>query len=269
MRHEVVEDGAARCALFVLTLTATLNAVGCSRSQNMATPPPPHREPASAPTAAMLERTSLVYCAEVSRRVTAEDCAHFRDLAAHVRSGEGAFNAPDPMRRGETVTMQLVVANRMTGAPGPTPVDIVHDLPGTTTPITVKLGDEMAAELSGDAFEIKAMSPRIQPLPRDSVVSWEWQATARSAGKHVLTLKTMVTGETVDGTQVTLSSSVVKRSITVQVGFLGRLQDVLSGLPAWLKGLTAAVAALTGLVAAVWQLWAALRRKREGETGKT
>jgi hypothetical protein len=51
----------------------------------------------------------LPFCEEVGRRVSAADCADYQRLAEGATRGMAAFNAPDPMRRGETHSLQLAI----------------------------------------------------------------------------------------------------------------------------------------------------------------
>ncbi|MGE0742434.1 MAG: hypothetical protein AB7O98_13925 [Hyphomonadaceae bacterium] len=50
------------------------------------------------------------YCAEVSRRISPEDCETFGRLADEASEGIAAFNAPNPMQRGEAHTLQLAIS---------------------------------------------------------------------------------------------------------------------------------------------------------------
>jgi hypothetical protein len=53
-----------------------------------------------------------VYCPAVEARVTREDCEDLTRADAEVRPGAAAFNVPDPMRRGQTVQVHLVIDRR-------------------------------------------------------------------------------------------------------------------------------------------------------------
>lgn len=54
------------------------------------------------------------FCEEVGRRVSPEDCADFAALAENAAAGEAAFNAPDPMQRGQVHTLQLAISYALT-----------------------------------------------------------------------------------------------------------------------------------------------------------
>lgn len=53
-----------------------------------------------------------VYCPVVEERVTRQNCEDLTRADAEVRPGAAAFNVPDPMRRGDTVAVHLVIDRR-------------------------------------------------------------------------------------------------------------------------------------------------------------
>lgn len=53
-----------------------------------------------------------VYCPAVEQRVRPADCEDLTRADAEVRQGAAAFNVPDPMRRGETFDVHLVIDRR-------------------------------------------------------------------------------------------------------------------------------------------------------------
>jgi hypothetical protein len=63
------------------------------------------------------------YCSAVSKFVAPKDCEDFTRQAAFQDDGHASFNAPNPMRRGDTVAVWLAVADqphRAEAAPAPT-----------------------------------------------------------------------------------------------------------------------------------------------------
>ena len=58
------------------------------------------------------------FCDEIGRRVPVEQCEDFTHLADRAEAGVAAFNAPDPIRRGEAHTLQLAISD------APTPEEI-------------------------------------------------------------------------------------------------------------------------------------------------
>ncbi|MEO7178166.1 MAG: hypothetical protein ABIW83_04925 [Allosphingosinicella sp.] len=53
-----------------------------------------------------------VYCPAVEQRVSPADCEDLTRADSEVRPGSAAFNVPDPMRRGETFEVHLVIDRR-------------------------------------------------------------------------------------------------------------------------------------------------------------
>ncbi|HEX8061608.1 MAG TPA: hypothetical protein VF535_00160 [Allosphingosinicella sp.] len=53
-----------------------------------------------------------VYCPAVEARVTPQDCEDLTRADAEVRPGEAAFTAPEPMQRGHTFDVHLVIDRR-------------------------------------------------------------------------------------------------------------------------------------------------------------
>jgi len=72
-------------------------------------PSAPASEPALGSAAQPTE-----FCAEVGRRVSPQDCADFAALSEDAAQGAAAFNAPDPMERGEVHTLQLAISFALT-----------------------------------------------------------------------------------------------------------------------------------------------------------
>jgi hypothetical protein len=96
---------------FPVALTACLALAACDsgppsapgNAVDMAEAPAGDAAPAAGP---------LVFCDVIQQRVAASDCDDLRALKDDVRKGGAALNAPDPMMRGETVAVHLVVDRR-------------------------------------------------------------------------------------------------------------------------------------------------------------
>lgn len=95
-----------------LAAIAALALVGCGE---LSEAPPeenvgaPSEGVATEPTPGSAEGATE-FCAEVGRRVSPQDCADFAELAGDAAEGVAAFNAPDPMERGEVHTLQLAIS---------------------------------------------------------------------------------------------------------------------------------------------------------------
>ena len=85
------------------------------------------------------------FCPELQRMVTDEDCTLAKDLVARAETGVAAFNAPSPMTRGKSETLQLVLAF---APPAPTPVaDPVAETLSTATAATKRAGDSVTSSM--------------------------------------------------------------------------------------------------------------------------
>ncbi|MFT3727822.1 MAG: hypothetical protein QM759_08370 [Terricaulis sp.] len=230
---------------------------------------------------------NAIFCAEVARRVTPEQCDTYQKLAQSAMRGMAAFNAPNPMQRGEARTLQLAIAapppppptstpeptrseeqldrpslSGATNAGAPqTPSDVVNQLPGQTVEFKPLVGRFMRAELAGAGFEITKQSPEQQEVTNDSVTTWTWQVVARQGGDRSLTLTTVVVGCTEGGGEcVPLRSTTQNYTVRVAVAPLDQAKDFLLGLPGWIKILSGVIAALAGLLTAIAALRGATRK---------
>jgi hypothetical protein len=240
------------------------------------------------------------FCAEVGRRVSAQDCADFAALAEDAQAGSAAFNAPDPMERGETHTLQLAISYALSEeqtrareeaarleaehavealrsedtspAPAPTrsagtaapltPSETVDPLQGETVEFTPLVGRFMRAELVGNGFDITPLTPASQEVLPDSVTTWSWRVVATEGGRRSLTLRTVVEGCTAEGQCYPLRSTSQNYDVTVTVGLVGQLQDALTAAPNWLRLVAGVLTALAVLVGAWFGLRNAFRKGR-------
>lgn len=85
------------------------------------------------------------YCQLVQAYVLPEDCAEFEKQAARQTDGTAAFNAPNPLERGESFTVWLAVA-----AHPPQPVATPTPPPPRPTPEAPDPSDAPSADPSGE-----------------------------------------------------------------------------------------------------------------------
>lgn len=98
---------------------AALMLAACGQVEMSSEPAPADEAPSASATAT--EEEAGEFCAEVGRRVSAADCEVYEQLAESATRGMAAFNAPDPMRRGETHMLQLAVSFAPPEQPQPAP----------------------------------------------------------------------------------------------------------------------------------------------------
>lgn len=256
-------------ARFRHALMAALLLAACGQVSERSAP----ADSESTAPAASAQAEETVFCPEIERRWSARECEDFTNLARSAEAGAAAFNAPDPMERGETHTLQLAVSyapperEEEAARPPPadpqplTPSETVDPLPGATVEFTPLVGRFMRAELTGAGFDIEPVGPASREVLPDSVTTWSWQVIARQRGTQALTLTTVVEGCPADGGAcIPLRSTTQNYTVNVAVSPVGEVRDVLAGMPDWIKIGSAIIAALAGLVTAMFGLRSALRK---------
>ena len=282
----------------LIALALALSACGQTTSVTEPAPPASSEEPAATPTDEQAE-----FCAEVGRRLSVTDCADLSTLADQARHGVAAFNAPNPMQRGEVHTLQLAISYAPTEeqlarraeqealeerlrnsgasasaacdpvtstdcerppAASPTPGEIIDPLQGDTVEYTPLVGRFMRAELTGNGFEITPLNEASQEVLPDSVTTWGWRVEAREGGQRTLTLRTVVEGCTANGQCYPLRSTSQNYDVSVRVGLLGQAQDFLAAVPTWLQLAAGVLGGLAALVGAWFGLRNAFRRGAAG-----
>ncbi len=255
-------------------LLAVLMLAACGQATDRSAPAASESAPAAS---AQAENT--VFCPEIERRWSAQECEDFTNLARSAEAGVAAFNAPEELQRGQTHTLQLAIghappereeapvaqAERPPAAdPTPlTPSETVEALPGQTVQFTPLVGRFMRAELAGAGFEITPQGPASREVLPDSVATWTWQVTARERGTQALTLTTVVEGcPAGGGACLPLRSTTQNYTVNVAVSPIGEVRDVLAGMPDWIKLVSAIVVAFAGLVTGFFSLRSALSKGR-------
>ena len=231
-------------------------------------------------------------CKVTGTQLTDEDCQAAQYWLDKASQGTAAFNAPKRMFQGQTKLVTLAIGtappqsqasptpsqstsensaedNSNAVAPQPTPkpdpqtAPTPHDVvAGAAEPNSnivdyhPFVGRQMAADLEGDGFDVKLLSPRVQPVSDESVTTWEWQVTARRYGQRTLVIKTAVVMIDSQGRPQPLVPTSDSKLVSVWIGPQGIL-DMLTEMPNWLKAITAILVALAGTLAA----WRGLRGK--------
>lgn len=180
-------------------------------------------------------------------------------------------HAPDPRAAADNATE--VVLDNMTAnsgqpdhpprpsGPDGSPADVVRGNRGVIVQYAPIVGRYMRASLVGRGFDIKPLSAESQVVGPDSYTTWEWQVTPVSADAYVLTLKTVVEGETATGQRYPLKPTSRNLQFKVEVSTVDRIKDALLALPDWLKAITAVLTALALLLTAWWGVRRALAGK--------
>jgi len=99
-------------------------------------------------------------------------------------AGSIAFNTPPSMTVGEQKVIQLLLD------PNATPAAVAGKITqaGRTETATIRISKTIEAKLSGAAFDIRAITPEVQPLSGKDATEWRWEVTARQSGPQRLFL---------------------------------------------------------------------------------
>lgn len=155
----------AAVAALVLALAA------CGQASEQVAEEPPAPSASSEPSVQALDSTP--FCAEVGRRLSPADCADLGQLAATAEAGAAAFNAPDPMQRGDVHTLQLAISY---APPAPSESTAATDSASETSTAELNNAGSVTDQLSGRCrfnpetgqAECSAPSPA-PPTPEDVV----------------------------------------------------------------------------------------------------
>lgn len=105
----------------VAALALALSACGVAEqsAETIDSEPAAEEQPSQGATA----DPNAQFCAEVGRRVSVQDCEDLTRLADEAARGSAAFNAPNPMQRGDVHTLQLAISTEPPEPPRMSPED--------------------------------------------------------------------------------------------------------------------------------------------------
>ena len=198
----------------------------------------------------------IEYCVVLQEEVSRSVCRRYEELPSTLEEGAAAFTIPDSMRRGESRTVEFAVAR---GREPRNAIDLVDFESGRVLSFRPRIGRYMAAELSGEGFEISPEGPRQEDLFLSGAGRWSWTVQAVRAPRHVLVLTAWVKAPAPDKTLKPVWVKTVHRRVNVRVGFLLRMRDFIDDSVTEFRRLEGWVQALTALVVALGALWLAVR----------
>jgi hypothetical protein len=157
-----------------------------------------------------------------------------------------AFNAPESMLAGDTTEMHLLLSPKLS-------VEALEDklkgLGGDVQGDVIRVAPRMEAVLTGQNFEIVAITPALQAVARNEPTEWRWEVTPKAAGSHRLHL---VLNAAVEGSSRTLRT--FDRTIQVNVTWGRQLSGFAQNNWQWLW--------TTALVPVAGWLWKRRRTAR-------
>jgi hypothetical protein len=105
-----------------------------------------------------------VFCPAVEQRVSRQDCEDLTRADAEVHPGAAAFNVPDPMRRGESFEVHLVIDRR-----SPKEIRIIEGpLPGGPEDTAENVSDNLDASDTASSNETGAQENTAAPVGKGS-----------------------------------------------------------------------------------------------------
>lgn len=133
-----------------------------------------------------------VYCPAVEQRVSKTDCEDLTRADSEVRPGAAAFNVPDPMRRGETFEVHLVIDRR-----SPREIRVIEAPLEDMTDLNLSATDLNASDLNASGSDLNALdddpavnaSEADDPAPREKKAGAGREEQAPTPGQIVDPLK--------------------------------------------------------------------------------
>jgi hypothetical protein len=143
--------------------------------------------------------------------------------------GTVAFNPPSTMGYQERRKVEVVLSPSMARE------DLQTQLRNQTESQfeDLQISDQMEAWLTGGAFEIRPLTPNVQPVGSDQPTRWEWEIKALEQGKGslYLTISAHLTLRDEDMPKVVKT---LDKEIEVEVSMLGRVGDAVAQNAQWL-----------------------------------
>ena len=105
-------------------------------------------------------------------------------LLEKMQSANIAFNTPSSLGYGRTSGIQL----RLSGAKTAEELAAAISEPGARETATIKISNEMDARVTGEGFQVKAVSPERQAVSASGVTQWNCDITPKQLGRQRLHL---------------------------------------------------------------------------------
>jgi len=147
-------------------------------------------------------------------------------------TGSIAFNVVSTMRLDETYPIHLLLSPRKSVQELQQELQAAaHE--GIVQGAQISIAPEMEARLTGQGFEITAVTPERQTVSAETNTDWQWDVTPKNAGTGVLHLTLSAILAVNDGSLPHVIQT-FDRQITVQVTWGQRLSGFVSSNWQWL-----------------------------------
>ena len=152
-----------------------------------------------------------------------------REILNNLDFGSIAFNSPSSINIEDTQEIHLALDMQKTV--GELKKAIIEK--GRKIGATIKVSNRMKAHLSGYKFDITAITPEVQAIPKDRKTEWRWEVTPKKEGRHKLYLSLSGLLE-IDGADTPRSFKTFSKVIEVQVTRIQRVQLFFNNNWQWL-----------------------------------
>jgi hypothetical protein len=151
------------------------------------------------------------------------------DLLKKMEFGSIAFNVPNNINIDSSHQIQLKLSIAET-------VEALKQSitdEGRKYGATIKVSDRMEARLSGNMFEITAISDKVQAVSKSEQTLWKWEIHPKKGGKHKLHL-TLTAHLEVDGYSTPRTIRTFDRLIEIDVSFTQKISLFFNNNWQWL-----------------------------------
>lgn len=136
------------------------------------------------------------------------------EYLASISSANIAFNSPQTLNLNETTQIKLLLSLKKSIEE--LQREISSSSPGSTDGASIKVVNRMEARLTGNNFQITAITSEEQAIGENETVEWRWQIKPLSTGFHNLHLTLTAIFE-IDGSATRRSLRTFDKSIEVEV----------------------------------------------------
>lgn len=201
-------------------------------------------------TNAMARSDGSEYCEVIQDRVSASECAYYREAWGRLETGRGALDLPD---EGLVLNQQAMVSFALArpqspGRPGSVgdPAEILDTAPEKAG--NVRVGRRMAVRLSGEGFTIDPPGLVEKDLSAGGAARWDWRVTPTRGGRGRLTVSAYVIVQPPGGPRGESLIRTLSQPVEVAVTREQRARNVVEKSKSWLELLTGWLGALAAFI---------------------
>jgi len=241
-----VRHSCSKLGFVIAALIGVMAWAGCSSGSA----PPRSASPTekSAPdTAATIQKPS-------PQAPALDPLSRIDEVLASFPVGNMAFNVPESIEIGQTFTVRLILSPKKSITEIQSELDRSLQTKQSIESAQVRLSSQMEARMTGENFDIVAVTPETLAISGSEDTQWTWDVTAKQGGPQQLHL-TVSAILYINGETTPRVVSEFDRKVTVNVGFGHRVASFMGGNWQWLWA--------TLVVPAVGWWWKRSRGKKE------